>query len=767
MFLTLLLLPFIAAFSTGLLGRSIGIKGSYFITLTLLFISSFLSIVLGYEVILSGSPVSLRLGCWVDTGLLSMDWGFALDPLSAWLASTVLIISFLVHIFATSYMASDPAPQRFMCLLTAFTGSMILLVTGDSLGILFLGWELIGITSFLLIGYWWDRSFACNAASQALIVNRIGDCSFTLALILTITMVGSLDLESIILFITNTFSLDSAIETIQENNMALMLTKWTGIFIVIAAFGKSAQFLLHTWLPLSMEGPTPVSALLHAATLVAGGTYLLLRCSAIVSASTAALLIAALIGSITAILAASTALFQSDQKRIIAYSTMSQFGYLTASIGLGQTGSTLFHLSSHSGFKALLFITAGGVIHSAADEQDIKKLGGLISSLPFTYVGMFIGSMSLIATPYLSGFFSKDLILELAISQWSLPSTWMWILGSFVAGLTACYSTRLIAYIYLGKASGPKKTYEMCHEQPLGIIVPIVVLSLLAISFGYYGKDASTGLGIFNEAGVISPYEVPLIVHADFGLSLLTKTLPLMCTIIGILLGIFYFVLQAGINHYFIINQLQKEASVFTDRMVNENQNTSTKSITYIISSVKSLLPLVKESLVKGLTNKWWIDGLYAKIFTWPAFSFALIGAKLIDRGILELIGPNGLTVLFLGDYTKNKEETITMASQEPSSDLVTSNSSTATSNWLQLLAKEEKQEKEGLLVSSKWLGYSIPDYGSYVVLFALFIIFSILMYTLNEQGIIQTFNMVSYNLTEMNLNLLLAFIVLASIFML
>jgi hypothetical protein len=178
-------------------------------------------------------------------------------------------------------------------------------------------------------------------------------------------------------------------------------------------------------------------------------------------------------------------------------------------------------------------------------------------------------------------------------------------------------------------------------------------------------------------------------------------------------------------------------------------------------------LPLVKESLVKGLTNKWWIDGLYAKIFTWPAFSFALIGAKLIDRGILELIGPNGLTVLFLGDYTKNKEETITMASQEPSSDLVTSNSSTATSNWLQLLAKEEKQEKEGLLVSSKWLGYSIPDYGSYVVLFALFIIFSILMYTLNEQGIIQTFNMVSYNLTEMNLNLLLAFIVLASIFML
>jgi NADH-ubiquinone oxidoreductase chain 5 len=198
---------------------------------------------------------------------------------------------------------------------------------------------------------------------------------------------------------------------------------WTGIFLVVAAFGKSAQFLLHTWLPNSMEGPTPVSALLHAATLVAGGTYLLLRCSAIIGASSTALMLAAIIGTISAIFAASTALFQSDAKRIIAYSTMSQFGYLTASIGLGQASSTLFHLSSHSGFKALLFITAGGVIHATSDQQDIRKLGGLISALPFTYCGMLIGSLSLIATPYLSGFFSKDLILELAIAQATIPGS--------------------------------------------------------------------------------------------------------------------------------------------------------------------------------------------------------------------------------------------------------------------------------------------------------------------------------------------------------
>lgn len=262
----MLIFPFIAAFTTGLLGRIIGIKGTYLIVLSLLLLSSLISLILGYEVILSGSSISLRLGSWLDTGALTIDWGFVLDPLGAWLSSTVLIISLLVHIFATSYMASDPAPQRFMCLLVAFTGSMILLVTGDSLGILFLGWELIGITSFLLIGYWWDRSAACNAASQALIVNRIGDCSFTLALIIIFTLLGTLDLESIVLYISSNFKLDSLLVLFSSsglndisniemtNNLVSLTMRWAGILLVIAAFGKSAQFLLHTWLINSMEG---------------------------------------------------------------------------------------------------------------------------------------------------------------------------------------------------------------------------------------------------------------------------------------------------------------------------------------------------------------------------------------------------------------------------------------------------------------------------------------------------------------------------------
>ncbi len=282
MLLCMLTLPFIGSLTAGLFGRLLGIKGTNFIVLSTLGSSMLWSLLLSYEVIFKGSPVQFRLGTWLDTGYLHLDWGFTMDALSSWLASTVLIISFIVHIFATSYMSSDPVPQKFMCLLLGFTASMVILVTGDTLGVIFLGWEGIGITSFLLIGYWWDRSAACNAATQALIVNRIGDCSFTLGLMLITISLSTLDLDTLILIFNSTFALqdfdssvfpaeldklpkDVEVLSSQEvlNNTYLktnvwpiqnLLMKWTGVFLVIAAFGKSAQFLLHTWLPLSMEG---------------------------------------------------------------------------------------------------------------------------------------------------------------------------------------------------------------------------------------------------------------------------------------------------------------------------------------------------------------------------------------------------------------------------------------------------------------------------------------------------------------------------------
>ena len=592
---------------------------------------------------------------------------------------------------------------------------------------------MIGITSFLLIGYWWDRSAACNAATQALIVNRIGDCSFTLALMLTAVAAGTLDLESLILIF------NSSNETLEYSTISYgwesMLASWTGVFLVVAAFGKSAQFLLHTWLPLSMEGPTPVSALLHAATLVAGGTYLLLRCSAIVGASTMALLLAAVFGTITAILAATTALFQYDAKRIIAYSTMSQFGYLTASIGLGQTSSTLFHLSSHSGFKALLFITAGGIIHATNDEQDIRKLGGLISSLPFTYCGMLIGSLSLIATPYLSGFYSKDLLLELGAAQWSITSSWMWILGSLVAGITACYSIRLIAYIFLGTPSGPKKTYEWggVQEQPSATVISIVALSILAILFGFFAREAIVGLGNFTMGGKESIMESYLI-EADFGLSLWKKNLPMISTLIGTFIGIVLFIGYNSSSPKNYTTSIQK--SFYSLDYLNKNRNEqragSQSNTSYHPSfSISSMLSFnVARIIMVGLNNKWWIDALYARIISWPGLQLGLIASKWIDRGVIELLGPEGLS----------RALTPTIGIQAFSIAHITTIPASTSSYLVEglhvpvLNAKSDFNSKDLKFIQNSlsnnntnlWKGTTLPDYSAYVVVFILISIITI-----------------------------------------
>ena len=786
MFALMLILPILASFAAGLGGRSLGITGVNIIVLTCLFTSTLFSLLLGYEVIFAGSHISLRLGGWVD--LVSngyIDWGFILDPLAAWLTGTVLLISFVVHIFATSYMSSDPAPQRFMCLLVAFTGSMVILVTGDSLGVLFLGWELIGITSFLLIGYWWDRAAACNAAIQALIINRVGDFSFTLALMLVISTASTLDLNALMLWI----SCFEPYGTLIKEDIYFIGISGVGIFLVIAAFGKSAQFLLHTWLPLSMEGPTPVSALLHAATLVAGGTYLLLRCSFIVNLSTTALLLAATIGTITAVFAATTALFQSDAKRIIAYSTCSQFGYLTASIGLGQTSSTLFHLASHSGFKALLFITAGGVIHATSDQQDIRRLGGLISSLPFTYTGMLIGSLSLIATPYLSGFYSKDFILELAAAQWTWPSTWMWLCGSVVAGITACYSVRLIAYIYLGTPSAPKKVYENSHEQPMAIMIPIVILSFLAIMLGYFAKDATIGMGIPSGTSEVSASATFLfnklgsnidelnkdgiafiasITHqlsgetivAEFGLSTWRKNLPLLCTFIGIMVGSAYFITNIKKPK---TNELQTTLAEGTGLNLNENLREANE----VFFFTNNITTTITERIGKGFINKWWIDSLYARSLSWPGFSIGLFCSKIIDKGIIEVLGPAGLKNVFMSfksveAFTLDNAHLISLEKatffwrsfnfSSPSSAGAFGTSSFNSSSLSQekirsfnlLLLKRSEQNKrvqernesilnEQLTMTNRkkgeFTGSNLSDYSSYIVSFTLISLVSILIY--------------------------------------
>lgn len=350
-----------------------------------------------------------------------------------------------------------------------------------------------------------------------------------------------------------------------------------------------------------------------------GGIYLLLRTTSILNASDIALIVAAILGTITALFAATTALFQNDIKRVIAYSTCSQFGYLFASTGLSQSMSTVLHLSSHAGFKALLFICAGGVIHSMRDEQDMRRLGGVISLLPFTYAAMLIASLSLMALPYLSGNTSKDLILELAAVHITIPGTFMWMLGSIIAGITACYSVRLLALTFFGEPSASKVSYTSIHEQPLGLIIPMVTLSIVSIFFGYFAKEPLAGIGTDSVVSFFPNINInndimnlSSLVEAEFGLSIISKNFPVLCTLIGTLLGIILFIIPIYSLNFSLI------VSSFNSKNINE----------YVVNS---------------LSSKWLVDGFFARSLVWPLYNLGLFSSKIVDRGLFELFGAYGI----------------------------------------------------------------------------------------------------------------------------
>ena len=702
----MLILPLTTSLLVGIAGRRLGVQGTNIVVIGTLFICALLSLVISNEVILSGSPVSVKAGTWLDTGKTVISWGFTIDPLNAWLISTVLVISLLVHIFASSYMAGDPSPQKFMALLLAFTGFMVLLIAGDNLAVLFFGWEGIGITSYLLIGYWFDRALACSAAGQAIIVNRIGDTMLTLAIVIFISVVGSgtLDLHDI----NFTFSTIQNLPIIDN-----FYFKAVGVLLVLAAAGKSAQFLLHTWLPQAMEGPTPVSSLLHAATLVMAGVYLLLRCTSVLNASNIALILAAVLGTITALFAASTAIVQNDIKRVIAYSTCSQFGYMFASVGLSQTYSTVLHLSSHAGFKALLFICAGGVIHSMRDEQDMRRLGGTIGLLPFTYAAILIGSLSLMAMPYLSGNSSKDLILELAAVHVTIPGNFLWMLGSVIAGITACYSIRLLALTFFGEPSAAKSSYSHIHEQPLGLIIPMVTLSIVSIFFGYIAKEPLAGMGsdsiinYFTFSSVNQGTDIPFasltnnsfglytlnsVVEAEFGLGLLVKNLPVICTFIGTFIGILLF--------------------IWTPNAVLS----LTSSLGSILSSYSrkgSSLLNFREFGYNALSYKWFVDSFYARVVSWPVYQLGLFCSKTVDRGILELIGAQGQSVLANKlNYTLTGPENL-ISYNELLSLPSTSNGTLNKSISSDFLSSPSFESKGPM--SNKGFTNNVPEYALYI----------------------------------------------------
>lgn len=483
--------------------------------------------------------------------------------------------------------------QRFFSYLSAFTFGMLVLICGGNFFVMFLGWELIGVVSYLLINFYFTRIQANKAAILAFTMNRQGDMILSIAFFAIITLFGSLNYTTI-------FSLVPYVNETAITVIALLLLG--------GASAKSANIPLHSWLPGSMEAPTPVSALLHAATLVTAGIYLLLRSSPILEYSPTALLVITLVGATTAFVGATCGLVQNDLKRIIAFSTISQLGYMMMAVGLSQYNVALFHTCNHAFFKALLFLCAGAVIHSFADQQDVRKMGGLIKFLPLTYSIMLIGTLSLLATPFLTGFFSKDLILELAFGQYSFSGTYAYILGTITAGITAFYSFRLISLVFLSTPNGQKQSYLNSHESDLFVIVPLIVLSLFSIFFGYIFSDFFVGMGTeyFGNSLFIHPNNISLI-EAEYSLNLGIKLLPTILSLFGSVLALILYQFSP-----YLLNNITE--SNFGKKIYNL------------------------------FNSKYYFDVIYNKYIISNGFKLGYIISKQVDRGVIELIGPFGLS---------------------------------------------------------------------------------------------------------------------------
>lgn len=593
MYLSILALPLFGSAVAGLLGRKIGVTGAHIITTGSLMITTVLALVAFYEVGLCGSPVSIQLGSWIDSEFMLVSWGFLFDSLTVSMLLPVLVVSSLVHLYSISYMAEDPHNQRFFSYLSMFTFFMLVLVAGDNYLIMFIGWEGIGISSYLLINFWYTRIQANKSGIKALTVNRVGDMFLSVGFFAIFWVFGNVDYATVF----------SVAPYINETSITII-----GLLLLLGAAAKSAQLGLHTWLPDAMEGPTPVSALIHAATLVTAGVYLMLRSSPVIEYGPTVLVVITWLGALTAFFAATTGLLQNDLKRVIAYSTCSQMGYLFMAVGLSQYNVALFHLVNHAFFKALLFLAAGAVIHAMADQQDLRRLGGLVNFLPFTYTAILIGSLSLMAFPFLTGFYSKDLILEVALGQYELSGNIAYWLGTISAVFTAFYSLRLISLTFFTVPNAPKGDYLHTHEAPTIIVIPLVILSIMSIAFGYVAKDAFVGVGsdFLSTALFQHPDHVSLI-EAEFGLPLLLKLLPAIGSIFGAALALYLYHVVPS----FTIGLTDSKAG---------------------------------KALYTFFNGKWLVDVLYNKYIISGGLSLGFTISKVLDRGVVELVGPYGFS---------------------------------------------------------------------------------------------------------------------------
>ena len=596
----ILFLPLIGAFISGFIGNKIGDKFSEIITSLLVSISALLSIYIFYQVVIENYESNLIIFKWINSGSLDVNWSIKIDAISAVMLVVVTLVSSLVHIYSIGYMSHDPHKPRFMAYLSLFTFAMLTLVTSDNFLQLFFGWEGVGLCSYFLIGFWFKKESANAAAIKAFLVNRVGDFGFALGIFLIFYFFGTVNYDEVFQQITQITDKKINFIGISINSVDLIC-----LLLFIGAMGKSAQIFLHTWLPDAMEGPTPVSALIHAATMVTAGVFLVVRCSPIYEYSELALTVITIIGMSTAFFAATVALVQNDIKKIIAYSTCSQLGYMFFAAGVGAYNVAMFHLFTHAFFKALLFLGSGSVIHSFKNEQDINQMGGVWKSLPYTYALMIIGTLALTGFPFLSGFYSKDAIIEFAYLKGTNVGYYAAGIGVFTAFLTSIYSWRLIFKTFHGSYNNNKIKIKSMHESPLVMLLPLVVLAIGAIASGYLFKNLFIGYESSYEFwGQSIKFLEPL--SQDHPPSWFLFLTPSLVTL-SIPLAFYLFVKNKN-----LVNQIVE-----------------TNKPLYIF-----------------LTKKWYFDELYDVLFV---NSFKFLGKffwKKIDGSIIDRFGPDGISNL-------------------------------------------------------------------------------------------------------------------------
>ena len=596
----LVFLPLLGSIISGFFGRYIGDRNSEIVTSLFVTISAVLSLIIFYEVTINNYENNLVIITWMNSGLLDVNWSIKVDTVSSVMLVVVCLVSSIVHIYSIGYMSHDPHKTRFMAYLSLFTFAMLMLVTSDNFLQLFFGWEGVGLCSYFLIGFWFKKDSANAAAIKAFIVNRVGDFGFALGIFLIFYVFGTVNYDEVFSQIPQSIN-----KEISFLGMNLKVVDLICILLFIGAMGKSAQFLLHTWLPDAMEGPTPVSALIHAATMVTAGVFLVVRCSPIFEYSQIALNIICVVGMTTAFFAATVALVQNDIKKIIAYSTCSQLGYMFFAAGVGAYNVAMFHLFTHAFFKALLFLGSGSVIHSFKGEQDIRNMGGVWKKMPYTWILMIIGTLALTGFPFLSGYYSKDAIIEFAYLKGNTVGYYAVAVGIFTALLTAIYSWRLIFKTFHGNYENKKLKIETIHESSYVMLLPLTILAFGSIFAGFFFKELFIGYSSSNDFWANSiKFLSPLSAHHP----------PLWI----VYLTPVVVVLSIPISYYLFLKNKN-----ITNWLVKENK-----------------------PLYNFLLNKWYFDELYDYLFIRPIKTLGIFFWKIIDIQTIDRFGPDGISSL-------------------------------------------------------------------------------------------------------------------------